>query len=308
MNEKRIYRLYREERLQLRKKMPRRRVKAALRNDRAPPSRANEVWSMDFVHDQLATGRKMRVLTVVDAFSRYSPVLDARFAYRGEDVVRTLDQTCRRTGYPKRIRVDQGSEFISRDLDLWAYQHDVTLDFSRPGKPRDNAFIESFNGKFRAECLNAHWFLGLEDAREKLEAWRRDYNELRPHSVIGNTPPAELHDATGASSPPDQAGRKLCARMVQSWVAPQHLNSVFTEPAAAQTPQLWFQGAGRLRSVTTARFNSRWMRSASCPRYGEQFTLQSSEQGVMTVARSFLCVDCHHHWGAEGAGRRKSLH
>ena len=157
---------------------------------------------MDFVHVQLATGRKMRVLTVVDAFSRYSPVLDARFAYKGEDVVRTLDQTCRRTGYPKRIRVDQGSEFISRDLDLWAYQHDITLDFSRPGKPTDNAFIESFNGKFRAECLNAHWFLGLEDAREKLEAWRRDYNELRPHSPIGNKPPAALHYAPGASSSP----------------------------------------------------------------------------------------------------------
>ena len=133
VNEKRIYRLYREERLQLRKKTPRRRVKAALRDDRAPPSRSNEVWAMDFVHDQLATGRKMRVLTVVDAFSRYAPVLDACFAHRGEDVVRTLDQTCRRTGYPKCIRVDPGSEFISRDLDLWAYQQDVTLDFSRHG-------------------------------------------------------------------------------------------------------------------------------------------------------------------------------
>lgn len=214
VNEKRIYRLYREERLQLRKKTPRRRVKAALRDDRAPPSRANEVWSMDFVHDQLATGRKMRVLTVVDAFSRYSPVLDARFAYRGEDVVRTLDQTCRRTGYPKRIRVDQGSEFISRDLDLWAYQHDVTLDFSRPGKPTDNAFIESFNGKFRAECLNAHWFLGLEDAREKLEAWRRDYNELRPHSAIGNNTPAALHYAPGAASPP---GAKRVENSAPGW-------------------------------------------------------------------------------------------
>lgn len=98
MNEKWVYRLYREERLQLRKKTPQRRLKAALRDDRAPPSRANEVWSMDFVHDQLATGRKMQVLTVVDAFSRHAPVLDARFAYRGEDVVRTLDQTCKRTG------------------------------------------------------------------------------------------------------------------------------------------------------------------------------------------------------------------
>lgn len=125
---------------------------------------------MDFVHDQLATGRKLRVLTVVDTYSRYCPALDARFSYRGEDVVATLDRICRQTGYPMTIRVNQGSECISRDLDLWAYQNDVTLDFSRPGKPTDNAFIEAFNGRFRAECLNAHWFMSLADATEKLEA------------------------------------------------------------------------------------------------------------------------------------------
>lgn len=113
-----------------------------------------------------------------------------------------LAQTCRRSGYPKRIRVDQGSEFISRELDLWAYQHDITFDFSRLGKPTDNACIESFYGKFRAECLNAHWFLGFEGAREKLKAWRSDYNEVRPRSAIGNKSPAALHYATGASSPP----------------------------------------------------------------------------------------------------------
>jgi putative transposase len=110
---------------------------------------------MEFVHDQLATGKNLRVLTVVDTFSRYVPVLDARFSYRGEDVVATLDRVCRGPGYPKTIRVDQGSEFISRDMDLWAYQRGVVLDFSRPGKPTDNAFIEAFNGRFQAECLNA---------------------------------------------------------------------------------------------------------------------------------------------------------
>ena len=205
VGKKRVYRIYREEGRQLRRKTPRRRVKAALGADRTPPSRSNEVWAMDFVHDQLATGRKIRVLTVIDAFSRFSPVIDARFAYRGEDVVRTLEETCRHTGYPKAIRVDQGSEFISRDLDLWAYKNDVTLDFSRPGKPTDNAFIESFNGKFRTECLNAHWFLGLDDAREKLEAWRRDYNELRPHSALGDKPPIQVHFRPGEPSRP---GRK----------------------------------------------------------------------------------------------------
>lgn len=107
------------------------------------------------------------------------------------------------------IRVDQGSEFISRDLDLWAYAHGVVLDFSRPGKPTDNAFIEAFNGRFRAECLNTHWFLTLADAREKLETWRRYYNEDRPHGAIGNVPPAVLLNANGASSLPLELGRKL---------------------------------------------------------------------------------------------------
>ena len=153
----------------------------------------------------------------MDAFSRYSPVLDARFAYRGEDVVRTLDQTCRCTGYTKRILVDLGSEFVSRDLDLWTYQHDITLAFWRPRTPTDSAFIESFNRKFRFECLNARWFLGLEDAREKLEALRSHYNELRPHSATGNRPPAALHYATGASQPArSETGRKLCPPVVLS--------------------------------------------------------------------------------------------
>ena len=120
VNAKRIYRLYRELGLQLRNKTPKRRVKAKLREDRTDASRINEVWAMDFVHDQLATGRKIRVLTIVDTFSRFSPAVDPRFSYRGEDVVQTLEQVCRIVGYPKTIRVDQGSEFVSRDLDLWA--------------------------------------------------------------------------------------------------------------------------------------------------------------------------------------------
>ncbi|RVT89083.1 IS3 family transposase, partial [Rhodovarius crocodyli] len=192
VNAKRIYRLYRELGLQLRHKVPRRRVKAKLREDRCEATRRNETWAMDFVHDQLATGRKIRVLTIVDTFTRYSPAVDPRFSYRGEDVVLTLERICRETGYPQSIRVDQGSEFVSRDLDLWAYQKGVVLDFSRPGRPTDNGFIESFNGKLRAECLNTHWFMSLDDARAKLEAWRRDYNEVRPHSALGNKAPISL--------------------------------------------------------------------------------------------------------------------
>lgn len=113
---------------------------------------------MDFVHDQLATGKKIRVLTVVDTFTRYVPVLDPRFSYRAEDVVRALEQVCPKIGYPKTIRVDQGSEFVPRDLDLWAYAKGVTLDFSRPGKPTDNAYIEAFNGRIRAECFCSRGF------------------------------------------------------------------------------------------------------------------------------------------------------
>ncbi len=147
-------------------------------------------WILFTISWQLAVS--FAFLTIIDTFSRYSPATDPRFSYRGEDVVQTLEQVCREVGYPKTIRVDNGSEFISRDLDLWAYQNDVTLDFSRPGKPTDNAYIESFNGSFREECLNTHWFMSLDDAREKLETWRVDYNNVRPHSAIGNKPPISL--------------------------------------------------------------------------------------------------------------------
>jgi putative transposase len=202
INLKKTHRIYCELGLQLRNKTPKRRVKAKLRDDRRQATQPNETWAMDFVHDQLATGKKIRVLTVVDTFSRYAPAIDPRFTYRGEDVVHTLEKICSETGYPSSIRVDQGSEFVSRDLDLWAYANGVTLDFSRPGKPTDNAFIEAFNGRFRAECLNAHWFMSLEDAREKMEDWRKYYNEVRPHSAIGQKVPIALLNHDGAASPP----------------------------------------------------------------------------------------------------------
>ena len=130
-----------------------------------------------------------------------------RFSYRA-DLVATLERVCDVTGYPKTIRVDRGSEFISRDLDPWAYAKGVTLDFSRLGKPTDNAFIEAFNGRLRAECLNAHWFLTLADASEKLEDWHKYYNEGRPHGAIGNKSSVSLMTPTGASSPRRDKGRE----------------------------------------------------------------------------------------------------
>jgi putative transposase len=202
INQKKTRRIYRELGLQLRNKTPKRRVKAKLREDRRNATRPNETWAMDFVHDQLATGQKLRVLTIVDTFSRFSPALVPRLTFRGADVVEVLERVGREVGLPSAIRVDQGTEFVSRDLDLWAYQHGVMLDFSRPGKPTDNAFIEAFNGRFRAECLNAHWFLSLADAREKMEDWRRYYNEERPHGAIGQKPPITLLNHAGATSPP----------------------------------------------------------------------------------------------------------
>jgi putative transposase len=197
VNHKRVRRLYTEEGLQLRNKTPKRKVSAKLREDRAVATAPNECWSMDFLSDQLFDGRKIRVLTIVDNFTRLSPAIDVRPSYRGIDVVDTLERIAPIHGRPKRIRVDNGPEFISKELDLWAYLNGVVLDFSRPGKPTDNAFVESFNGKFRAECLNAYWFLSLDDARLKCEAWRTDYNQVRPHSSIGNQTPIELARASG---------------------------------------------------------------------------------------------------------------
>jgi putative transposase len=202
VNLKKAYRIYRELGLQLRNKNPKRRVKAKLRDDRRAATEPNETWAMDFVHDQLATGRKIRILTVVDTFTRVSPVIDPRFSYRAENVIEALDRACAVSGYPKTIRVDQGSEFVSRDLDLWAYARGVTLDFSRPGKPTDNAFIEAFNGRFRAECLNEHWFLTLADAQEKMETWRKYYNEVRPHGSLGQKTPVSRMNPGGVTSQP----------------------------------------------------------------------------------------------------------
>jgi putative transposase len=145
---------------------------------------------MDFMADELFDGRRLRLLTIVDNFSRGSPFIGVGFRYKGYDVVAALKEAVAQYGVPERIQVDNGPEFISKEVDLWAYAHNVILDFSRPGKPTDNAFIEAFNSRFRQECLNEPWFLSLEDATEKIEAWRFHYNEERPHSSLGYQSPA----------------------------------------------------------------------------------------------------------------------
>ena len=191
VNHKRVYRIYCEEGLNLRTKRPKRRVSAAHRVKRPAATTVNESWIMDFVTDSLFNWRRFRALTIVDNFSRECQAIEVGQHIRGGDVVSVLNRIAEVSGTPQTISVDNGPEFISKELDKWAYEHGVTLDFSRPGKPTDNAFIESFNGSFRDECLNTNWFLSLDDAKEKIEAWRRDYNEWRPHGSLDNLSPRQ---------------------------------------------------------------------------------------------------------------------
>ena len=193
VNHKRVYRIYCEEGLTLRRKRPKRRVSAAHRLKRPQVEQNDQCWSMDFVVDNLFNGRRIRALTVVDNFSRQCLAIHVDHSVKADQVVSTMEGLRLFAGRsPQRIQVDNGSEFISKALDKWAYENEVTLDFSRPGKPTDNALIESFNGSFRDECLNTHWFLSLDDARQKIEDWRRDYNRFRPHSALGDLPPDEF--------------------------------------------------------------------------------------------------------------------
>ncbi len=191
-NVKRVYRLYRDEGLSLRLKRPKRNKAAQLRQPKQLAHAINEIWSMDFVADNLFDGRKLRMLTVVDLYTRECLAIDVGQSLKGEDVVRVLSGIVLHRGLPLTIKTDNGSEFISKAMDKWAYERGVELDFSRPGKPTDNATVESFNGRLRQECLNEHWFLSLDDARAKIEAWRRDYNENRPHSALEWSTPAEF--------------------------------------------------------------------------------------------------------------------
>ena len=144
--------------------------------------------------DSLFDGRRFRALTIVDNFSRECLAIEAGQSITGTEVAAVVERLVTERGRPDRIQCDNGSEFISRALDKWAYENGVTIDFSRLGKPMDNAMIESFNGTFRDECLNVNWFLSMEDAREKIETWRRDYNEFRPHSSLGDLTPRQFID------------------------------------------------------------------------------------------------------------------
>jgi putative transposase len=191
VNHKCVERIYREEGLSVRKR--KRKRAAGVRAEMWQPARMpNERWSLDFVSDALCWGRKLRMLTVVDTYTRESLAIEVDTSLSGVRVARVLDRVISERTVPGEIVMDNGPELTSKALDQWAYERGVQLRFIAPGKPQQNGFVESFNGKFRDECLNEHWFTTLYDAREKVEAWRVEYNRERPHSSLGNQTPEEF--------------------------------------------------------------------------------------------------------------------
>ena len=195
VNHKRTERIYREEGLALRRKR-RRKSAAGIRIVLPMAMRPNEHWSMDFVSDSIITGQRFRALTIIDNYSRECPVIEVDTSLGGARVVNVLDRLAETRGLPEVITMDNGPEFAGKALDEWAYRKSVKLNFITPGKPVENAYAESFNGRLRDECLNTNWFLNLNHARNIIEDWRKDYNELRPHSSLKNMTPMEYANAT----------------------------------------------------------------------------------------------------------------
>jgi putative transposase len=188
VNHKKVYRLYKEEQLELRRK-GKKRLKSEVRGPVEEPTAANQLWTMDFVSDALCDGRSFRTLNLVDAFTRQCLAIETDTSLGGERVVRVLDEVMSRRGKPQVIQIDNGPEFRSKVMDVWACRNGVKLDFIEPGKPTQNGLIESFNGRFRDECLNQEWFVSLKEARQLIEEWRVRYNSKRPHSSLGYLPP-----------------------------------------------------------------------------------------------------------------------
>ena len=191
VNRKRVYRLYRDAGLAVRRRK-RKRIGLVERKPLPKPQLANQSWSMDFVSDGLAGGRRLRCLNIVDDCTRECVAIEVDTSITGARVKAVMQRLAETRGLPRSITVDNGPEFAGQMLDTWAYEANVQLSFIRPGKPNENAYIESFNGKFRDECLNEHWFTSLAQARQVIADWRRDYNQVRPHSSCGRIPPAQF--------------------------------------------------------------------------------------------------------------------
>lgn len=190
-NHKRVWRLYSQAGLSVRKRR-RKRIAAVERTPRPLPTGPNQSWSMDFVSDGLAYGRRFRCLNVVDDYTRECLVIEVDTSLPGQRVRQVLERLREMRGLPLSITVDNGPEFAGKVLDAWAYEVGITLSFIRPGKPVENAYIESFNGRFRDECLNEHWFVSLRHAKHLIESWRIEYNTERPHSSLGYLTPEQF--------------------------------------------------------------------------------------------------------------------
>jgi putative transposase len=199
INHKRVERLYREEGLAVRRRK-RKRVARDGRGRAAPPTRPNQQWGVDFVSDVLTWGRRIRLFTVVDVFTREALAIEVDTSVPGGRVVRVLERLAMERGVPDEIILDNGPELSGKAVDQWAYERRVRLRFIEPGKPIQNAFVESFQGRLRDECLDRHWFVSLRDARHTVEAWRQDYNRARPHSALGYRPPEEFRQAFDAAT------------------------------------------------------------------------------------------------------------
>jgi putative transposase len=207
VNHKRIARLYRAEGLAVRGRK-RKALTRMCRGRPSAPNRANQQWALDFLEDSLASGRKIRVLSVIDVFTREALALEVDFSLPGRAVVRVLDRLGQERPLPDLVVLDNGPELISRALEEWAHRQAVTLHFIDPGQPIQNAHCESFHGRLRDECLNEHWFLSVHDARQIVEDWRQDYNRVRPHSALGYQTPAEFAQraVTAAAALPTDDG------------------------------------------------------------------------------------------------------
>lgn len=209
VNHKRVYRLYREEGLGLRRKRPKRRRAPMPREPRPTLTAMNQRWVMDFMSDALSNGNKLRVFTVVDAFTRECVALEAATHFGGDDVARILTSVAGERGKPTVIGCDNGTEFTSRIFDQWAWTNAVQLDFSRPGKPTDNATSESFNASVRRECLSQHYFSTLAEAAVALRTFREEYNHHRPHSSLGQQTPAEFRAGLVSNADPGEPPKRV---------------------------------------------------------------------------------------------------
>ena len=194
INAKRTYRVYREAGLMVRKRK-RKRIAGVERQVKVPALKPNESWSMDFVSDGLVDGRRLRCLNIVDDFTKQCLAIEVDTSLPGKRVVAVLERLAESRGLPRSVTIDNGPEFAGKALDEWAYSRGLHLSFIQPGKPQQNAYIESFNGKFRDECLNEHWFISMRHARQVIEEWRCEYNQQRPHSSLGYLAPDQFADS-----------------------------------------------------------------------------------------------------------------